>query len=333
MTEDSFRHRVYRRVESARSQSARSGRSSERSPPLPPALGDLWVLPDSADYGIEWMILEHQDEDRCLLVAADTFPLACTEDVAVPTDAGLGPLRLRPRFQVTVPTAKLSADRYSGRVPVAVVEEVRANSAGLSMDRGATQLLDEPSYERWVAESLEPATQVLRNLEINETQKPPTPKPNGRPPVNPRPWPRFLVAAAMATVVTGLVALTWVQARQIKELEATQKPSGNLPMVWLGDDESMRSAKPVSLASGESHVVLLMIEPPELADRYRLDVLDPEGNELWTSGEMTLGKGTELAVLLPVGKLNGIELRARLFGLTDGTATSLAEYPLEVTTE
>ena len=349
MIEESLHQRVQRTV----IQAARQGRGSEpaRPPASSPAAGELWVLPGSAEVGIQWMALEPQGDDRWLLVAADTFPLSCADDVALPEDSFLGKLRVRVRFLAAVPATELTASRYSGKVSDAVLAKVRTR-VQLSADQVTADEVDEPSYERWVHQFLGPAVKALQErfesldgtaasgarLAAPPAARTPAVTPvisavGSRDASPPRrlAWTRFLAAAAMAILVAGLTTLTWVQSRQIGELEATRELAGNLPIVWLGDEEAKRSARPSSIAPGRSSAVLLMIEPPELADLYRLNVVGSQGVEVWTSSEMGLGEGTELAVALPVGRLADGELVVRLFSLANGNATLLAEYPLVVT--
>ena len=334
MSEESLDQRVRRRIKQVGEDLASA---PARARAAQPTTGELWVLPTKDTFGIQWMALADQGADRWELVAADTFPLWSAGDVALPSGSALGALRIRPRFRVTVPTSELTIDRYSGRVPAAIVDEIRSRSAVKPPANGARDELDEPSYERWITDCLEPATRALQDRfgikpaaaepgTVAAAATPPRPR-------NPSKWrssARLLALAAAALVVAGLSVLTGLQSRKIAQLEAMGAPSGNLPMVWLGEEQASRSAQPARIAPGRSPLLLLMVEPPELTDSYRLEVLDQEGSEVWSSDEMILGNSTELAVILPVAQLAGRELRIRLVGLAEGQAKLLAEYVLTV---
>src|SRR5437763_369858 len=86
------------------------------SRPRPPEPGDLFVFVETADFPVEWAVLDRQpgDAGRLLAVPADTHPLAGSADVEVSAGEPAGPLSLRCRFGLWLDAARFDPARRTG---------------------------------------------------------------------------------------------------------------------------------------------------------------------------------------------------------------------------
>ncbi len=134
----------------------------------PPAPGDVYVLAATKDSGLEWAILAHDaaDGSRFLVVPADGHVLAGSADVEVGDDSSVGALTLRCRFAAWTGVELLRSDL---RVGVLETEDlVRARQRWLDVGDGRVtgdvlgrEVDDDPRYQDWVDEVLEPARQAV----------------------------------------------------------------------------------------------------------------------------------------------------------------------------
>ncbi len=131
----------------------------------PPRPGDLFVLPQTRDWPLEWAVLE-QDPDgaeRFLVVPADTEPLLGSRDLAVPADAASGPLSLRCRFGAWLGAEDFHPGRRTGLLPPEILARARHRRSARSVDSTSREQEAEsdPEYGRWVGEVLVRAAGVL----------------------------------------------------------------------------------------------------------------------------------------------------------------------------
>ena len=112
------------------------GAGKEGSTAADPAPGDLLLMPETADRGLEWAVLAATPDDprRVLLVPADTVPMIGSADVEVPAEEVVGPLSLRCRFAMWVRVDEGDLDGRKGTVGepyvTAALEKHRALGAG-----------------------------------------------------------------------------------------------------------------------------------------------------------------------------------------------------------
>jgi hypothetical protein len=132
------------------------------------APGDLFVLPETAGFPVEWAILAREpgDTGRLLAILADTQPLAGSADVEVPPNEPAGPLSLRCRFGTWVDATRFDAARRTGTLsPDAVDRALRRRSELETGDLKVSPLAYEadvdPEYEDWVRDVLVPAQAAL----------------------------------------------------------------------------------------------------------------------------------------------------------------------------
>ncbi len=100
-----------------------AARSVVRGPePWP---GDLYMLAETADFPVEWLVVE-RTSGHCRLVAADTNPARGSADVPVPADVEGGPLSVRCAVSLQVGVETLRRGERTGTVAPEVLERCAA---------------------------------------------------------------------------------------------------------------------------------------------------------------------------------------------------------------
>ena len=138
--------------------------------------GDLFVTPEVADQGVEWVVLERDpgDAPRLLVVPADLSPLVGSADVAAPAEAG-GPLTLRCAFGVWIDTDDLDPKLRAAVVPRATLEQARRKRQqledGTLVGSEPEQEVDaDPEYAQWAEDTLKPARSALARSTASEPE-------------------------------------------------------------------------------------------------------------------------------------------------------------------
>lgn len=188
----------------------------------PPAPGDLFVLPETAELPVEWAVLDRDPgrPDRFLAVPADASPLAGSADVVVSEEEPGGPLSLRCAHPVWIDGAALAPERRTGSLAPGAVEaarrKVREVAAGQPKASPLAWEVDQdPEYRDWLAETAAPAKAAVEVRAAGRRE------PEGRLLRFPPPMLRFLAAALLALSL-GLsvwVALLTNTVRQLSEPE------------------------------------------------------------------------------------------------------------------
>ncbi|HVS00476.1 MAG TPA: hypothetical protein VMW27_27870, partial [Thermoanaerobaculia bacterium] len=175
----------------------RAGSTARGPEPWP---GDLYVLAETDDFPVEWLVVERAP-GHCRLVAADTNPALGSTDVPVPAEIEGGPLSVRCAVNLQVGLEILRRGERTGTVALEVLETVRrcleelaAESSDLPLDE------PDPGLEDWRDEVLAPARAALLPSGL-EASRPPR---------------RFGLRATVAAVLLfllaalgGLSALSW----------------------------------------------------------------------------------------------------------------------------
>lgn len=133
-----------------------------------PTVGDRYLLPQTLDQGIEWLLLAAPSDDgRATLVAVDTFPLAGRHDVTEPG----GSWRVRCDLAVEASAARLDPELLTGRFETSVVEAVQRKRAEL--EQGKSQATfeqeaaeDDPDYRTWRGELGEAHARLTAELAV-----------------------------------------------------------------------------------------------------------------------------------------------------------------------
>jgi hypothetical protein len=147
-------------VRNAHERDGMAGRGPEPWP------GDLYVLAESADFGVEWLLVERERRGRCRIVAADTNPLLGLTDVGLPSENPGGPLSIRCAVGLSIDVEILRRGQRTGALTAEDLDRVRQRcreqDAGVLADSrlGAGGEPD-PDYEDWLDEVLLPARAAL----------------------------------------------------------------------------------------------------------------------------------------------------------------------------
>src|SRR5262249_41992219 len=152
----------------ARERAEGEGRGPEPWP------GDLYVLPETAGFPVEWLLVERERQGRCRVVVADANPLLGCADVAVPPEAALGPLSVRPAVEAMVLVDSLRRGERTGALAAEDLDRVRRRREELAVGAVADPRLGpsgepDPEYEDWLDEVLLPACAALSPSSLEET--------------------------------------------------------------------------------------------------------------------------------------------------------------------
>lgn len=155
-----------RTADAVRRSSAVQAKMVERTD-VPVAAGDLFVFAETAEQGLEWAVIA-TEPDRCLVVPADSLPLAGRADVRVTSPEG-EPLVLRCRFSVWLERDRFEPSHRTATLEAAAVaaaaERARRLAEGESLAASATEreAEEDPEYTDW-KENLAVARDGLRRL-------------------------------------------------------------------------------------------------------------------------------------------------------------------------
>ncbi len=160
----SLRRRLRRQTGQARLRHARVEARTAARRGDSPGPGDLYLLAETAEQGIEWAVLDGDpDGSRLLVVPADTNPLAGSADVTVPEEASRGPLTLRCAHALWFARGRLESRLRAGALEPEYVaralEKRRLTAAGALA--GEPRVEDDPEYLGWLADVVEPACEAL----------------------------------------------------------------------------------------------------------------------------------------------------------------------------
>jgi hypothetical protein len=307
------------------------GRLPEDEKSRAPAGGDLYVLPETKDFPVEWALLERRSDGTGLWLAvpADTNPLRGPGDVAVPADEPGGPLWLRCRFGVRLHPATLARGRRTGALSAEATARTlatwrRLERADLEVDPLAEEVAVDLEYESWQRDVLVPAREAA-SAAASRFERP-------RPEFSLwRARPLFALAAVLGLLAAGLGAWAWQLRGRIEGLSAPLLMGGSQEIV-LGSD--VRAPAVLGLRPTDERLLLFVVLSGKAAEyrRYRLELGDGEGRILWTSPEVERGPVPELNLVIPRRFLDRSEgpLLLRLFGLESGRSRRLAEVPIRV---
>jgi hypothetical protein len=171
-TPGSIRQRLRERTGEAQARLARVEASLDRRRDEPPRPGDLFVFAATADFPVEWLVLESRASGlRMLVVPADVCPLIGGADVEVPVAADGGPLSLRCRFGVELATSRFDLRLRGGVVASEYVQRSRRKVAELGAggpvaSAAELEVESDPAYREWTGRVLTGARDTLAALEL-----------------------------------------------------------------------------------------------------------------------------------------------------------------------
>lgn len=330
--------------------------------------GDRFVLPATADWPVEWVLLEG-GENGHLAVPADVHPLVGSRDVELPPGSEAGALRLRCGFPVRLEAGRLAPELRVGALDRITLEKARREVRAGSPASGS-EVDDSAAYQEWIRDTVCPAVAAVGGAVRLE---------NG--PAARSGWPRAAVlalAASWALVITGALAgwklwqqsLTGLQReraahertvraaleggnrrvarleetheREVKRLEErlarletaptpARKPLINLPAVKLYPDLLRSEPKPIRLTPKDpSLIVTLSLDEEWSHSAYRV-VLTRSGRRepIWKEEGLEPSDG-EVTLELPSELLPPGSYRFQVFGRSGNPAEPLAGYGLAI---
>lgn len=168
MTQPSRRERLRRRIEEAVTRYDHAQAECQRRRAQPPQPGDLFVFPATADFAVQWAVIDRdpQDERFLLVVPADLHPMIGSSDIAAPTESTCGALSLRCGFEVRIEVGSCPPEMRTGFLDSEVLERARHKRAEIARGYLTGSLRDretdtEPEYQDWAENVLAQAQAVL----------------------------------------------------------------------------------------------------------------------------------------------------------------------------
>lgn len=335
---------------------ARYGRAEAKSAARGPEPwpGDLYVLAETADWPVEWLVVE-RTPGHCRLVAADADPAPGSADVPVPAEAEGGPLTVRCAVHLQVGVGVLHRGERTGTVPPEILDRVRRRLEELAA--GAIDLQgDQPDFE--LQEMLARARAALLPIPV---EAPPS---------------SFRRFAAMAALIVLLVALGGVSilawrfqqrehqalrevARLTEERQALEadlqrklatlrrqstpppRPSSpppppseslaNLAYANFYPAETRGALEEIAIPEGATHLFLLFYVGQNACPTYRLEIAHPGAPAaLLTVRELKPLASQEVNVVVPRKRLPDGSYQFRLSGQCPGGRREIKSYEVRL---
>ncbi len=148
-------------VELEERQSVETSRLSE-----PPRPGDTFLSRHTADFPVEWLVVDATEDGRVQVVPLDDHPLVGSRDLELPESSLGGAGVLRCDLDAWLDASELDPELRTGRLRASEVEAVRRKRRTIDKDALEASLLEEevdgdPEYRRWRADTLRPALASL----------------------------------------------------------------------------------------------------------------------------------------------------------------------------
>lgn len=298
-----------------------------------PVAGALYVLPATADFPLEWLLLDRDDEHSggWLAVPADTNPLRGPGDVWIGPGAPAGPLCLRCRFGVRLPEAALATGHRTGQVTSEVLADaldtLRSHEQG-TLDPGplARETAADPEYQDWEDSVLAPAVETVAELERRARDTAPAER-SAHPAT--RSW--IGLAATLALLSLGLGIWNLALHREVTRLSTPVLIGGSQELI-VGDGP--RAPVTLRIRPSDRHLLIFVVLEGDTADhdRYQVELLDRHGTVTWTSPIVEPGAVPELNLVIPRDLFDGPVAPTSLavFAVEGDHRQSLSEIPLRI---
>ncbi len=319
----------------------------------PPEPGDLFVLPESTEQPVEWLVVDSGParRDQLRVVPADSQPLVGTADVAVADDEPGGPLALRCGHGVRIDNALLDAGTRTGRVAGETLERVRDKRRQLDADEqvdASTEQVEtdaDPEYVLWIEDVVAPARAALeaaRRPRIRAAGRPrirlvpeageglaadQRPEPRATPAPRRTRWRRLAQAAALP-LAAGLVWLLagtpgWRHDPQMATLllVASTRTGGEPTLALAPDVETVE--------------LRVDLEADDDYQSFRATLATLRGVEVWRGSDLArsaTGSGSEVVIRLPAELLADGDWELALVGVgAGGEVSEVGFYSFRVT--
>lgn len=283
-------------------------------------------LPEDA--GIEWAVLT-TGPSSTLLVPADTRLLVGPGDLEVAPSGGLGPLVLRCRHALTLPTGALAAATVAGGLPAATVERARGlvhrlQAGDAVSGREAERTAADPEYRAWLDDAVLPARRAAARLASgggSETTSPlPFPAPRHR-----RAAPGGLGWALAALFLLAAVGLgIWNVALRSELGSPRLAAHPGFEIILTGPVRSGPTVEAGVVPDSEEAWTVPLVLPDEMIGR-RIQVEVLRGGDAHRTNPLRV-EGPSVYLALPASFLRpGGELLLRVWAVDGDEPETLAE--------
>lgn len=211
MTASDLSPRQQRLAAASLTAAATARASSEARRNRPPAVGDRCLLPATAAFPVEWVLIDQCSAPPAFLaVLADIHPLLGSTDLA----AAQGSLRLRCRARIWLDPGALTTATIAGALDQITVERVRRRIQELDREADPEppgEIESSLEYQDWQRDVIAPALAAMGPARLATPLAGPAPGRRG-------PRVSFLAMAASLLFVAGLAGWAGLQSRQIGRL-------------------------------------------------------------------------------------------------------------------
>lgn len=190
-----------------------------------PAPGELYVLPETRDFPVEWALLDRKASGELLAVPVDTNPLVGGADLEIPKEASSGPLVLRCAYGVWVKAARFDPAHRTGTLDAVWV--ARALAVWKAVEKGehktsplAAETEADPEYQDWLRDVVDPARAAIeaKAEPVRPVQGPARSLRRWTSPRNP-----YVVAASLLLAVGLALGIRSVQQADRAEVLAAER--------------------------------------------------------------------------------------------------------------
>lgn len=300
-------------------------------------VGDLVLLAASAEFPVEWLLLEPdpEQEGQFLAVPADTNPVAGSHDFPLPATASLAPLTLRLAvpLSIQVPARGTSATKRGSLQPdllqraLVLRQEILRGQVKASERQRETDV--DPDYEDWMREVVEPALDAVRRSARPKTTTPGITTmilPAMQPAMVPARW-FYSLAAAFALVTVGLSGWIALQEQQLA------LPVFDLPLEEVRLNSGERAPEHFKVPASARHLMLfLVLRGRDSCSGYGLEILNSAGQVVQGKSDFEVLMGTEIRLLVPREQWRDGVLHLRYSALCDGQKVILDQKSIPIET-
>jgi len=299
-------------------------------------VGGIYTLKATAEWPIEWALVDSDDEGRLLGIPADTHSAVGKADLAV-QESPLGPLTLRCGSGLWLHSDLFAESSSGSELPEDAVRAAKVRFEGAREARLAGSPLAERTEERldyreWLSETVGPAVQAARaatnavqkepdNLVIGDFSGAPDPvDPVQVAPDSGSPW--SLKRAMAASLWVGLIGLTALAGWQFNEIE-TLKADRDSMIGSYGSEELSNSALEVNVdlhwllpsvvergeatipfsRESRTSVWVLQIQDTTPYPSYRVRIVNDEGEGVWNATGLQRNETMEVNLAIPTRSL------------------------------